>query len=198
MVSDRPDLHYHFAILNSEEVNAFAAPGGFIFITHGMILGMESEEELAAVLAHEVGHVSARHSIASVRGALWKRVAVITAQETARHAGVNPELLDLFGEATDKIVGTLLTVGYDQGQEFEADQLGQEYAARAGYDPAATRRYLERMKQRAAGRDQTLTARLGTHPAFDKRLEKLPAKDAANLNPEAVDFRSKRFMGTIR
>ena len=197
MVSDRPDLKYHFAVLDTDEVNAFAAPGGYIFITYGMIKRMANEEELAAVLAHEVGHVCARHSLKSVKSDLWKQVAVITAQETAKHGGVNPELLGLFGQATDKVVGTLVTVGYSQPMEFEADALGQLYAIRAGYDPGSLSEYLEEMNQRAKGRDQGLNARLGTHPSFQARLEKLPREQAQTPSPEIVAYRAKRFKSGI-
>ncbi|MEW6267420.1 MAG: M48 family metalloprotease [Thermodesulfobacteriota bacterium] len=197
MASDRPDLPFHFAVLNTTEVNSFAAPGGYIFITYGMLKDMKDEEELAAVLAHEIGHVCARHSLQSVKSDLWKRVAVITAQETARHGGVNPELLDLFGQATDKVVGTLVTVGYSQPMEFEADKLGYTYAAKAGYDPNALRRYAEQMEQRAKGRDKNLSVILGTHPSFEARLAKLP-KEGASPAPDIVKVRQQRYKSTVR
>ena len=198
MVSDRPDLHFHFAILDTAEVNAFAAPGGYIFITRGMVKSMKNEDELAAILAHEIGHVCARHSLQSIKSDMWKRVAVITAQETARHSGVNPELLDLFGKATDKVVGTLVTVGYSQPMEFEADRLGQEYATRAGYDPQALRHYEEQMEKRAQGKDKTLSARLGTHPSFAARLEKLPPSEGDPPSPEYLKYRYARFKNCVR
>lgn len=198
MVSDRPDLPFHFAVLNTSEINAFAAPGGYVFVTHGLLKSVRNEEELAAVLAHEVGHVCARHSLQSVKSDLWKQVAVITAKETAKHAGVNPELLDLFGQATDKVVGTLVTVGYDQPMEFEADRLGQTYATKAGYDPGALRRYETLMDSRAKGQDRDLKAILGTHPSYEARLAKLPPVNAPEPDPGALKTRSARFSAAVR
>ena len=198
MVSDRPDLKFHFAVLDTDEVNAFAAPGGYIFITYGMISRMKNEEELAAILAHEIGHVCARHSLKSVKGDLWKQVAVITAQEAGKHGGVNPQLLGLFGQATDKVVGTLVTVGYSQPMEFEADALGQLYAIKAGYDPESLSEYLTQMNERANGRDKGLNARLGTHPSFQARLDKLPREQARTPSPDIVSYRAKRFKAGIR
>ncbi len=193
MVSDRPDLTYHFGILDTDEVNAFAAPGGYIFITRGMIQRMDDEEQLAGILAHEVGHASAKHSLKTIKSDLWKRVAVITAQETARHQGVNPELLGLFNQATDKIVGALVTVGYSQPMEFEADRLGQLYSARAGYDPNALRRYIDQMAERERKNEGALSARLSTHPSFAARLNSLPASSGSAPASDAVQLRQSRF-----
>ena len=119
---------------------------------------------------------------------------MVAAEETAKSQGVNPQLLDLFGQATDNVVGTLVTVGYSQPMEFEADRLGQTYATRAGYDPTATRRYIAMMVEREKTKDRTLTARLGTHPSFQARQEKLAAPEAGtNPSPAALQVREKRF-----
>jgi predicted Zn-dependent protease len=194
MVSDRPDLQYHFAVLDTDEVNAFAAPGGYIFITRGMLRGLENEDELAAILAHEIGHASAKHGLKSIKGDLWKKVVMVAAEETAKSQGVNPELLDLFGQATDNVLGTLVTVGYSQPMEFEADRLGQTYAARAGYDPTATGKYIAMMVERERTKDRTLAARLGTHPSFEARQGKLPAPEAGNVpDRSALEVRQQRF-----
>jgi len=198
MVSDRPDLTFHFAVLDTKEVNAFAAPGGFIFITLGTIKAMKDEEELAGVLGHEVGHACAKHSLKSIKKGMWKKVAVITAQEGARHKGVNPELLDLFGQVTDKVLDSLLTVGYEQPMEFEADRLGQAYATRAGYDPSGLRRFATMMRQKEKRKDKSLTARLGTHPSFKTRLENLPAPKEKTPAQSIIKIRRARFRTATR
>lgn len=197
MASDRPDLPFHFAVLDTDEVNAFAAPGGYIFITKGLLKSLRDEDELAAILAHEIGHVSAKHSLAMIKSGQWKQVALLTAKETARHQGVNPKLLNLFGRITDKVLDTLLTAGYGQPQEFEADALGQTYAARAGYDPGALRRFATVMKKREKRGDKSLKARLGTHPTFTARLAKLPPAPGPAPDPELVDFRLSRFKAAL-
>jgi len=198
MVSDRPDLPFHFAVLDTDEVNAFAAPGGYVFITRGMLKSVKDEEELAAILGHEIGHVCARHSLKSIKGELWKQVAVITAQEGAKHGGVDPKLLDLFGQATDGVLDTLMNVGYTQPMEYEADRLGQTYATTAGYDPGALRRFASYMQQREQGQDKSLNAWLGTHPTFTARLKQLPAPEKRVLTPETIKLRTNRFRTTAR
>lgn len=197
MTSDRPDLPFHFAVLDNDQVNAFAAPGGYIFITRGTLNSAKDEEELAAVLAHEIGHVCARHSLKSVKSAMWQQVAVLTAQETAKHGGVNPELLSLFGQVTDKVLESLMTVGYEQPMEFEADRLGQTYAARAGYDPQGLRRFATLMQQREQNKDKSLDAWFGTHPTFSARLAQLPPAEG-QVSPNAVTVRKKRFMTSVK
>jgi beta-barrel assembly-enhancing protease len=193
MVSDRPDLSYHFAVLDTDEVNAFAAPGGYIFITRGILTRLNGEDELAAILAHEIGHACAKHSLKSIKGELWKKVLTVTAEETARHQGVDPQLVDMFGQAADEVVGTLVTVGYSQPMEYEADRLGQTYAAKAGYDPMSLKRYIEVMTVREKQKDRGLEARLGTHPSFQSRLEKLPRATGKEPSPDALKFRQARY-----
>ena len=197
MVSDRPDLEYHFAVLDTPEVNAFAAPGGYIFVTRGMLEGLDSEDQLAAILAHEIGHICAKHSLESIKGDLWKQVVIITAQETAKSQGTNPELVNLLGQASDRILDTLINVGYSQPQEFEADRLGQTFTARAGYQGEALRQCLSQMADRERTNDRTLSAMLGTHPSFSARLAKLPPQP--DLPPDAAfEFRSERFKESTR
>ena len=198
VVSDRPDLEFHFAVLDTPEVNAFAAPGGYIFVTLGMMKSLQDEEELAAILGHEIGHACKKHSLKMIKSALWQQVAVITAEEGAKHAGVNPQLLDLFSQATDGVVGTLVTVGYEQTMEYEADSLGQTYAARAGYDARAMREQLQTMVERENKKDKTLTARLGTHPPFGERLAKLPPVSGPAPNAAAIKTRTARFITAMR
>ena len=120
------------------------------------------------------------------------------ARETAKHKGVNPELLNLFGQITNKIIETLLTVGYGQPQEFEADSLGQTFATQAGYDPLALRRFAALMQHREKGGDKSLTARLGTHPSFTDRLAKLPPAKETAPAPSALGYRRLRFRSALR
>ncbi|HAJ92400.1 MAG TPA: peptidase M48 [Gammaproteobacteria bacterium] len=126
--SHRPNLAYQFTIVDSTSVNAFALPGGYIFITRGMLAYLNSEAELAAVLGHEIGHVTARHSVrqqstAAVTGILGAVVAAST--------GING-----IDSLTD-MAGTVIVRGYGREHELEADRLGAEYLAKSGYDPAA-------------------------------------------------------------
>jgi predicted Zn-dependent protease len=126
--SHRPELFYRFTVLDSTAINAFALPGGYIYITRGLLAYLNSEAELAAVLGHEIGHVTARHSVrqqstAAVTGILGAVVAASTGVQ-----GVDT-LTDM--------AGTAIVRGYGRDHELEADRLGAEYLAKSGYDPNA-------------------------------------------------------------
>ena len=129
--SHRPGLVYRFTVLDSPEVNAFALPGGYIYITRGILAYLNSEAELAAVLAHEVGHVTARHAVRQYTAA------------TAASIGANilsavvPELGSQAGQQLMNVIGNALLSGYGRDHELESDRLGAEYLARTGFDPHA-------------------------------------------------------------
>ena len=123
--SDRPTLEYHFAILNSQEQNAFAAPGGYIFITVGLLKTLKNETELAGVLAHEIAHVTKQHMLETIRrGAVLGSVSELTLTAMKQ----NPEM---FSNVIDQMTEVLFTKGLDKEKEFEADVVGVEYAYRA-------------------------------------------------------------------
>jgi predicted Zn-dependent protease len=125
--SHRPDLQYTFTVLDSEEVNAFALPG-YVYITRGIMAYLNSEAELAAVLGHEVGHITARHSVRQQAGATATGVG-------ATLVGILTGSGDLAG--LTNMAGTALVRGYGRDMELEADQLGAEYLNRLGYPPEA-------------------------------------------------------------
>src|SRR5678816_4205956 len=129
--SHRPQLQYSYVVVDSPEINAFALPGGYIYITRGILAYLNSEAELAAVLGHETGHVTARHSV--------QQMSAATA------AGVGATLLGIFvpvlrnqaGDTAINLLGNALLSGYGREHELEADRLGAEYLYRTGYDPQA-------------------------------------------------------------
>lgn len=172
--SHRQQLSYRFTVLDSPEINAFALPGGYIYITRGLLAYLNSEAELAAVLGHEIGHVTARHSVRQ--------------QSSAQAAGVGAGLLTLLvpqlGYAglnqTLNLLGTALLRGYGREMELEADGLGAEYLARSGYDPDAMLGVITALKNQELF-DRELAAAEGrqprayhglfaTHPSNDQRL----------------------------
>jgi len=126
--SHRPELTYHFTLLDSEEINAFALPGGYIYLTRGIMAYMNSEAELAAVLGHEIGHVTARHAARKhSRSMLGGLASMATTILTGSQAA---------GTLTNMVGGALIS-GYGRNLELEADGLGAEYLSRAGYEPEA-------------------------------------------------------------
>ena len=124
----RSHLSYRFTVVDSAEINAFAIPGGHIYIHRGLMAYLGSEAELAAVLGHEVGHVTARHSVRQQsQSAAWN----ILGQAVAIGTGVGAA-----GDVTSAL-GTALVRGYGRDMELEADGFGAQYLARSGYDPQA-------------------------------------------------------------
>jgi len=171
--STRPDLEFHFTILNDDIINAFALPGGYVYITRGMLTHMNSESELAAVLGHEVAHITEKHAIKRQNtqkgmNILNTILAISTGQPGLYQLG------DLFG-------GVLLT-GYSREFELEADEVGAKYMAKAGYSPEAMLKTIEILK--AKDRIEIQQARiekrkpavyhgfLSTHPDHDTRYRK--------------------------
>jgi predicted Zn-dependent protease len=184
--SDRPKLEYTFTVLDTEDVNAFAIPGGFVYISRGILPYLNSEAELAAVLGHEIGHVTARHaSKQQAQGTLAGIASVATAIVTRQ-----PALGDLTNVAGEAVVR-----GYGRDMELEADKLGAEYLARTGYDPVAittvigTLKDQERFELESAkleGRQPHVYHGLfATHPDNDTRLKQAVA-DAQSVANRAT------------
>lgn len=160
MTSDRPDIPYRFAILNHDSINAFAAPAGYIFVTRGLLRQVRNEAELAAVLGHEVGHVSEKHILQVIQRS--KQISGV-AQAGLAYANQNPEA---FKGIIDGAVKKLLDEGLDQDKEIEADVLGAVFASRVGYDPGAYVGLLKRLRD-LKGDDQAF---FKTHPNFSARI----------------------------
>jgi predicted Zn-dependent protease len=188
--SDRPDIPYHFEILDSDEINAYAAPAGYIFITVGMLRALGNEAELAGVLAHEVSHVARNHGMNLIKDEYRKKYMTKTAVETgAELSGASPELVARFSALTDTLTKTLLVNGYSRELEYEADRYGTETAAAAGYDPRGIRLFLETLAAQESGpRTGKLEKMKKTHPTAKARIEKLdeefgeePAGDRKDL-----------------
>jgi predicted Zn-dependent protease len=172
--SHRPELIYRFTILDSPQVNAFALPGGYIYITRGLLAYLNSEAELAAVLGHEIGHVTARHSVrrhstATMTGLVGAVVAASTGIQ-----GV---------DTLTNLLGTAIVRGYGREHELEADRLGAEYIAKSGYDPRGMLEVVGVLKNQEAY-DRLVAARedreprayhglFATHPDNDARFQEV-------------------------
>ena len=124
-VSDRKDLEYHFAVIESDQINAFAAPGGYVYFYSALIKKMDNEAELAAVMAHEISHVVARHSVKRLQSVMGLSIVLDLA-------------LGNKSDQTQQLAGAALGVvmsGYSRSNEHEADDFGLTYMTRAGWDP---------------------------------------------------------------
>lgn len=158
--SDRPNLDYHFAVLNDQSINAFATPGGYVFVTRGLLKQVRNEAELAAVLGHEIGHISQKHMLEVIQRT--KQIAGIS-QAGLAYANQDPSA---FKQLIDTVTKKLLDEGYDQGKEIEADRLGIIFAVRVGYDATAYLGLLNRLRG-LKGDDRTL---FKTHPNYSARI----------------------------
>lgn len=176
--TERPDLPWRFGVMDSDSVNAFAAPGGYVFITRGLLLRMRNEAELAGVLAHEIGHVLKRHHLVAI-------------QKNAK-TGIAADLMSLavdasnsqYGEWKKKAISAsteLYARGLDKGDEYEADRLGAVIAARAGYDPYGLPSVLQSLDSMNA-QDSNLALMFKTHPAPRQRMEALDVAMAGTLD----------------
>jgi predicted Zn-dependent protease len=188
---------YHFAILDSPEINAFACPGGIILITRGMFSSVKSEEELAAVLAHEIGHVIHRDGIAAIQSSRWSETMLVIGSSAAREFGPKEtaKLVSLFEGSIDDVVKTLVVNGYGRDQEKAADASALGYLAAAGYDPLGLTGYIKRLEQGGKGSKGGI---LATHPGGDERLENVAQSGVPEADTSAVPRRTKRFADMTR
>ena len=199
--SHRPNLVYHVTVLDSPQINAFALPGGYLYITRGIMAYMNSEAELAGVLGHELGHITARHGVrqqsaGTIAGILGAGVGILTGSSQAAQAA--------------NIGGTALIRGYGRNHELEADRLGAEYIANVGYDPQEMLKVVEILKDqedfdkqlaKEEGREpRAYHGTFSTHPANDKRLQEvISAADRINTAATREAGREKflRYMDGV-
>lgn len=170
--SNRPELDFRFAVIESDQVNAYAAPGGYIFITTGALALMKDEAELAGVLAHEVAHVVERHIVDELNIAASGDSIINGASRFIGGAGDPARVA--FLQAVEKAMEILFESGLKKDDELEADRVGAGLLAHTGYDPSALKRYLERL--RAHQRPEAFAVLSHTHPSFDERLSQLEAE----------------------
>jgi len=190
---DRPSPigGWHFVILQDETINAFAAPGGTIFVTTGAVTQAKSEDELAAILAHEVAHVVRGHAIGTIKKS---RMSGVYKSFLDSSVELDPEtekmMAGVFGGSIDDIVDGSLVKGYSKDTEFEADKVGLAIMAHAGYDPAAFTRYLATLDSHQETGSGGFYA---THPKPEERVKKLEAQLEGLEKVKVPTIRVERF-----
>ncbi len=175
LFSQRPAIFkgYRFIALDSDEVNAFATPGGHVLVTRGLLRLAESEDELAAVLAHEIAHVSLGHGLASVQGYRLTQIASSFALDAGiSSGGAAASFTQAFGEAISELAQVLVVSGYSQSFELAADREALRILKEGGYDPGALTRLVSRLP---GSQDSASYAK--THPEPSTRLFALDALD---------------------
>jgi predicted Zn-dependent protease len=162
-VSDRNDIEYTFKVIDKKDINAFACPGGFIYIYTGLLETLDNEAQLAAVLAHEVSHLVARHSIKKLQNiygySILAQIALGDKAEGAADDIVN-------------VAASLILQGYSRDNEFEADRYGILYAKNAGYNPRGMIQVFEKFQKMEGSRPPAILGLLSSHPPATDRIDR--------------------------
>ena len=175
-------------VIDSDEVNAFAIPGGFFYVNSGLILAADNESELAGVMAHEIAHVAARHWARETTRGQWLNIGSIPLIFIGGWAGYG-----IRSAASLALPATFLT--FSRGFESEADYLGLQYMYKTGYDPQSFIAFFEKIQAKEKKKPGTLAKAFSTHPQTPDRIEKsqeeiakiLPAKDTYVLDTSEFD-----------
>lgn len=196
LFSDRPEIFagWHFLVLDTDEVNALAAPGGMIFVTRGLLRRCADEETLGMILAHEIGHVAAKHGLQSIQKAKLTEAFTTIGTEAVKAYGPAQlaKVTAAFEGVLSDIVEKLIERGYDRKYEYQADELAVVFGARTGYDPGGISRFLQTMvgdKSAAAGKGW-----FKTHPTPEQRLDNVKSEIAGLKSVPAIQaVRTQRF-----
>lgn len=203
MASDKPNtfLGYRFLLLDSDDINAFATPGGFILITRGMLECTGDEALLAAVLAHEIGHVQLDHGVKAIKASRWTDAITKTAVAgVSMSSSEMAEVTTAFSGSIGDITQTLVVNGYSKDQEKQADETAAIILARIGYNPESIILMLEEMNRRWDPDAHDFAA---THPSPEDRIKKVRKtvdslhKPSVQTTPERVERFNWAFNGLI-
>ena len=198
--SDRPETYggYHFGVVQSSEANAFACPGGFIFVTTALLKEVGSEDQLSAILGHEIAHVAHRDGINAIKKSKWTDLGFYAAGEAAGKFSPN-EVKELTGAFTGVIsdVGKkVIESGYSISDEKKADSAGVRYASAAGYDPNGIVAFLQTEAEKGI---DTNRGPFASHPKTDTRIKELKAEiEKENLSRQVADVRTNRYKAIAR
>ncbi len=175
-ISHRPKLDYVFRILDSEVLNAFAVPGGYIYFTRGIMAYFNNEAEFAGVLGHEIGHIAARHSVVQQRNAILGQLGIIAGMV------ISPEFAQ-FGQAASQGLG-LLFLKFGRDAERQSDKLGVEYSSKIGYDAQQMAEFFNTLERKSAQSSEArLPDFLSTHPN--------PGNRYTDVSKLAVEWKQK-------
>jgi predicted Zn-dependent protease len=176
--TNRPELDFRFAILNTDDINAYAAPGGYIFVTRGALSKMQDEAELAGVLAHEIGHVVEKHVVKElkIKGADDSAAAGLASLV----GGSSQSARTAFAQAVDKAMDVLFKDGYKREDETQADKDAALFCALSGYEPSGLTTYFERLNAIKGKQTEVLDK---THPSYETRIAWLKAA----ISQEGID-----------
>ncbi len=186
--SERPHLPWEFFVVDSEVVNAFALPGGKVFVTRGLLERMDNESQLAGVLGHEIGHVTAQHI--NQRMAVQAGVQITAAVLVVAGEATDEDWLTVLGAGT-AVGGGLYALHFSRNQESQSDELGVRYMTRLGYNPVGMVQVMQVLKDAAGGSSESYNI-FATHPDPELRIERLEALIQTQY-PDALNTGNYRF-----
>jgi predicted Zn-dependent protease len=196
--SDMPELFagYSFLVLDSDDINAFATPGGHVFITRGLLRCARTEDALAAVLAHEIGHIQLRHGMQAIQKARMTEALTILAQEGAKSLGGRElaQLTQVFGGTISDITNTMVNKGYSRTYEYQADKAAINILRRAGYSPGALSDMLNIMAKRIKPGGSDFAK---THPSPLNRIAELKKDGQPLAAGQIPGDRTTRFTQAV-
>lgn len=172
--SDRPTTYggYHFAVLDSDEPNAFACPGGIILINKGLLKEIKDEDQLAAILGHEVAHVAHRHGIGAIKKDRWTKLGFYVAGEVGKQYSSSEigQLVNEFQGVVSDVAKKVMESGYSKSDEKNADENGMRFAYAAGYNPSEMIDFIKEEDAKGIGHTK---GPFSSHPKPDVRIKLL-------------------------
>jgi predicted Zn-dependent protease len=196
--SHRANIPYHFTVVDSSIANAFALPGGYIYITRGLLVLLDNEAQLAAVLGHEIGHVTGRHGVKRLQANLGFNVLLAIIDHVAAGGEGNERRRGLI-KTTSSAAFATVALGYSRKDEFQADELGTIYASKAGYDPEGMVQLLSTLKNMHEREPTKVEEFFMSHPRSSSRIEAV-TKQIAELSSEQIkgDLKQNQYKARIR
>ncbi len=192
--ANRPEIRFTVGILSTNTINAFAAPGGFIFVTKGVIDNVDDEAQLAAVISHEIIHIVQKHIVKELNIRSFESSAV--SGLTHLISGTTNTVRVAFTKAVDETINILFERGYKRRDEIEADTMGVVLASRLGYDPVALACFIEKIKNLG---DEDISSYRNLYPPFDERIEHINKTIAQeglttenHIKEKLVDYQGKQ------
>lgn len=191
-ISHRPGLDYQFRIVDSDVINAFAVPGGYVYFTRGIMAHFNNEAEFAGVLGHEIGHIAARHSVEQQRNAMLGQLGIIAGMV------ISPEF-GQFAEQASQGLGLLL-LKFGRDAERESDELGVEYSSKIGYDAHEMAGFFKTLERKSGDKGEAIPDFLSTHPNPGDRnitVNKLATQWGQKLNLKNPEVNRNTYLKRI-